>query len=126
MVNIRISLSKFVQFGLQPLRLCALSRACWRAMSPLSAQTAPVSDSEEPLSTIERVRNRDNVINSGVKQDFKPFGFIDENSKRVGFDLDLMQAMADLWAWNWNCCPLPRPIASISSSQAKLTLWRRR
>ena len=106
MVNIRISLSKFVQFGLRPLGYALCLVLVLAGHVPLSAQTAPVSDSEEPLSTIERIRNRDNVMIAGVKQDFKPFGFIDENSKHVGFDLDLMQAMADLWGVELELLPV--------------------
>ena len=34
------------------------------------------------------------VINAGVKYDFKPFGFINEKGKVVGFDIDLLTYIA--------------------------------
>ena len=47
-------------------------------------------------SVISRIRD-DNSLVAGVKFDFPPFGFLNENDQVVGFDVDLMQAMADLW-----------------------------
>jgi polar amino acid transport system substrate-binding protein len=34
------------------------------------------------------------VLNAGVKYDFKPFGFVNENNKVVGFDIDLLKYVA--------------------------------
>ncbi|MFN8487300.1 MAG: transporter substrate-binding domain-containing protein [Caldilineaceae bacterium] len=34
---------------------------------------------------------------AGVKYDFDPFGYIDSSGKLVGFDVDLVQAIADQW-----------------------------
>ncbi len=48
-------------------------------------------------STIARIRARDNVLIAGVKQDFKPFGFVQDDGSLVGFDIDIIQAMADIW-----------------------------
>ncbi len=48
-------------------------------------------------SVIARIRKRNNVMVVGVKYDFKPFGFLNENGQVVGFDVDLVRAMADEW-----------------------------
>jgi polar amino acid transport system substrate-binding protein len=52
--------------------------------------------SAQSLSTIQRIRNRGKLI-AGVKYDFKPFGFLDKDGQVVGFDVDLIQALADEW-----------------------------
>lgn len=49
------------------------------------------------VSTIERIKERGNKLIAGVKYDFKPFGFINQNGQVTGFDVDLIQAMADEW-----------------------------
>ncbi len=51
-------------------------------------------------SVIARIRQRNNTLVVGVKFDFKPFGFLDENGQVVGFDIDLVRAMADIWGVN--------------------------
>ncbi len=43
--------------------------------------------------TLEDVQKR-GVLKAGVKYDFKPFGFMDENNKLVGFDIDLVNYIA--------------------------------
>ena len=50
-----------------------------------------------PKSTIQRIRERGNVVVVGVLDNFAPMGFIDEKGEWVGFDLDLVNAMANLW-----------------------------
>ncbi len=50
-----------------------------------------------PHSAIQRIRDRGNTLIAGVKYDFEPFGFIDNSSNLVGFDVDLVRAIADLW-----------------------------
>ncbi|MGB0388891.1 MAG: transporter substrate-binding domain-containing protein [Ardenticatenaceae bacterium] len=64
------------------------------ALAPVVASTATPSS---PRSVIERIRERDNTLLAGVKYDFKPFGFVGEGREVVGFDVDLVEAMADEW-----------------------------
>lgn len=54
----------------------------------------------EGQSVIQRIRDRNNLMIAGVKYDFKPFGFTNEQGQVVGFDLDLMEAMAREWGVN--------------------------
>ena len=66
-------------------------------VEPTVAPTAaPDSETATPVSTIQRIRDRGALV-AGVKYDFRPFGFVDENGDVVGFDVDLVRAMADLW-----------------------------
>ncbi|MCX6048096.1 MAG: transporter substrate-binding domain-containing protein [Chloroflexi bacterium] len=77
-------------------------------LSPLStsAQRLPATPNPRatPLavahSAIQRIRDRDNTLIAGVKYDFEPFGFIDNSGNLVGFDVDLVRAIADLWGVN--------------------------
>ena len=48
-------------------------------------------------SVIQRIQERDNTLLAGVKYDFAPFGFVDAQGEVVGFDVDLIRAMADMW-----------------------------
>lgn len=48
---------------------------------------------EDNTSTLEKVIKRDKLI-VGVKYDTKPFGYIDENQKNVGYDIDLAKKIA--------------------------------
>lgn len=48
-------------------------------------------------ATIQRIRERNNTLIAGVKYDFDPFGYIDSSGNVVGFDVDLIHAIADLW-----------------------------
>ena len=63
------------------------------------AYTAPVDPVAlaSATSTLARIRARNNRLVAGVKYDFSPFGFLDENGEVVGFDVDLIQALAELW-----------------------------
>lgn len=42
---------------------------------------------------LEEIKKR-GVITIGVKQDFKPFGFLDEKNQTVGFDIDIAKYIA--------------------------------
>jgi ABC-type amino acid transport substrate-binding protein len=57
-------------------------------------------------SIIQRIRNRNNLMIAGVKYDFKPFGFTNEQGEAVGFDLDLMEAIAREWGVNVQFVPV--------------------
>jgi ABC-type amino acid transport substrate-binding protein len=50
-----------------------------------------------PKSTIQRIRERGNIMLVGAQDDFPPMGFIDTSGQWVGFDLDLVNAMAETW-----------------------------
>lgn len=45
-------------------------------------------------STIDAIRDR-GVLRAGVKFDTPPFGFVDESGETVGYDIDLVRAIAD-------------------------------
>ncbi len=47
-------------------------------------------------SVIQQIRDRGKLV-AGVKYDFKPFGFLDEEGQVVGFDIDLIEAIAAEW-----------------------------
>lgn len=65
--------------------------------APVQLAAAPAGQGVEPVSTIQKIRQRNNLLLAGVPYDFKPFGFIDEAGEVVGFDVDLMRALANLW-----------------------------
>ncbi len=67
------------------------------AASPGQAQATPPPADSPTVSAIQRIRDRGNILVAGVKYDFKPFGFVDENGDVAGFDIDLIRAMADVW-----------------------------
>ena len=54
-------------------------------------------DVTQPRSTIQRIRDRGNVLVAGVMYDFQPFGFEDNRGEITGFDVDLIRAMAEVW-----------------------------
>lgn len=60
--------------------------------SPTTSTTSPSA-----VSVIQRIRDRGNVMRAGVKYDFPPFGSVQANGQPVGFDVALIQAMADEW-----------------------------
>ena len=69
--------------------------------TPTSAPTATLeastSETAELLSVIDRIRKRNNTLVAGVKFDFRPFGFINQQGRVDGFDIDLINAMAARW-----------------------------
>ena len=68
---------------------------------PTTSDTSdPISDTLLPLNTlsaIEQIRARGNVLVAGVKFDFTPFGFPNDEGEIVGFDVDLISEMAAIW-----------------------------
>lgn len=64
-----------------------------------SLLAAPLHQPVKPdrVSTIQRIRDRGNILAAGVPYDFPPFGSENANGDLVGFDIDLMTAMAKLW-----------------------------
>lgn len=63
--------------------------AAARTLKPI-AQT-------ESVSTIQRIRDRGNVLVAGVMYDFPPFGYEDDGGNLVGFDIELIRAIANSW-----------------------------
>ncbi len=57
-------------------------------------------------STVARVRARNRKLIAGVKYDFAPFGFLDESGRVSGFDVDLVQALADSWGIDVEFAPV--------------------
>jgi len=49
------------------------------------------------VSTIGQVQARNNTLVAGVRHDLAPFGFLDAEGNVVGFDADLIRAMAAQW-----------------------------
>lgn len=64
---------------------------------PLRYENLEVGRSCLSKSTIQRIRERENTVVVGVLDNFPPMGFINENNDWVGFDLDLVDAMAKVW-----------------------------
>lgn len=48
-------------------------------------------------SALGRIRKRNNQLIAGVRFNTKPFGFLDENGQVSGFDIDLINAIAEDW-----------------------------
>lgn len=87
--------------------LLLLMALTWASPQPLAAQsaptqTAPVNKTPSRLatenSTIQRIRNRGNLMIAGVLFDYRPFGYLDAQGEVTGFEVDLIRAMADQWA----------------------------
>jgi ABC-type amino acid transport substrate-binding protein len=66
-------------------------------VAPLLAVPLYQSSDEQRVSTIQRIRERGNILVAGVPYDFPPFGFEDADGNLTGFDIDLIKALAELW-----------------------------
>lgn len=49
-------------------------------------------------STIQRIRNRGNLMIAGVLFDYQPFGYLDAQGEITGFEVELIRAIAEQWA----------------------------
>lgn len=49
-------------------------------------------------STIQRIRNRGNLMIAGVLFDYRPFGYLDAQGQITGFEVDLIRAIAEQWS----------------------------
>lgn len=87
---------------------CLVAHFLWLSLvlpAEISAQRLSATPSPQPplapsgllSSTIQRIRERNNTLIAGVKYDFDPFGYIDSSGDIVGFDVDLVRALAELW-----------------------------
>lgn len=65
-------------------------------LTPTSTISPTPTPSPTAISVIQKIRNRGYMI-AGVKFDFPPFGEAKGNEAPVGFDVDLIQALADQW-----------------------------
>lgn len=100
---------------MKPLRhtlLLLLMALSWACPLPLEAQSAPHplrpaqatprAQASSPLtnenSTLQRIRNRGNLMIAGVLFDYRPFGYLDAQGEITGFEVDLIRAIAEEWA----------------------------
>jgi len=49
------------------------------------------------ISTIQRIRNRGNLMVVGVAYDYAPFSLLDDEGNVIGFEPELVRALADIW-----------------------------
>jgi len=80
------------------LLLCG-SPMAWRVPvrgAPLPA-TLLQSTTPSPPSTIQRIRNRGNVLIAGFLVDYPPLGFRDDQGVATGFEVELVRALANEW-----------------------------
>jgi ABC-type amino acid transport substrate-binding protein len=50
-----------------------------------------------PISAIQRIRERKNVLVAGVPYDFAPLAFVNQRGEVAGFSVDLLQEIASSW-----------------------------
>src|SRR5690606_15405022 len=60
----------------------------------LAAVAAPATTMAQSQNSIDDIKSRGKLI-AGVKFDTPPFGFLDEDNKPIGFDLDLLTKVAE-------------------------------
>ncbi len=72
----------------------ALASIALSIVSCASTNEPEVPDTEtQPKSTLENIKNRDKII-IGIKTDYVPFGFIDENGENAGLEIDIARYLA--------------------------------
>lgn len=64
---------------------------------PFQQQAAPPRVTAATLSTIDRIRQRNNALIAGVAIDAPPFGFLNSDGQVTGFDVELIHALAQEW-----------------------------
>ena len=64
---------------------------------PYSDQATAPRITASGVSTIERVRQRGNLLRVGIDLNTTPFGFVDASGQVSGFDSDLIQLIAKHW-----------------------------
>ena len=57
----------------------------------------------------------------GIKADYKPWGFRDEDGSLIGMEADLAKDVADAMGVELELVPVSRPTACSSSSRARST-----
>ncbi len=62
----------------------------------LTNQISPAQKRERE-ATIQRIRDRRDVLVVGIGEGLPPFGFVDASGNLAGFDVDLARAIADWW-----------------------------
>ena len=81
------------------MKLILLSSLILFALGPTliwPARVASQTDSSPGESLIAQIRDRGKLI-AGVTYDFPPFGFVDDADQVVGFEVDLIKALAEEW-----------------------------
>ncbi len=81
-------------------RFFATALAATVALMPFSALADACKN-----ETLKRVESRGKLV-VGVKADYKPFGYRDENGKIVGFEIDMAQQVADTLGVNLELVPV--------------------
>ena len=66
--------------------------------APLPMLTGAPSSLALDNSTIQRIRQRGNLLIAGVLFDYQPFGYLDAQGEVTGFEIDLIRALAAQWA----------------------------
>lgn len=83
------------------VNLFALSLLIGSTFLPLSHQATPlhaqINDLGPTVSTVQRIRNRGNLMIVGVAYDYAPFSALNAEGTVVGFEAELVRALADLW-----------------------------
>jgi polar amino acid transport system substrate-binding protein len=88
-----ITLKKFVT-GLTGLLLSvSLLAGCGGAKTPEPAKSPAASEASK-TPTLDKIK-KDGKLVIGTSPDYPPFESLDKDNKVVGFDIDLMQAVAD-------------------------------
>ncbi len=72
---------------------------------PYTFATSPITLQKPTPTKAEEILARGKLI-AGVKYDFKPFGFVDDNNQVVGFDVDIVREFAQRWLGDPNAVEL--------------------
>lgn len=75
-------------------------------------------------STIQRIRNRGNLMIAGVLFDYQPFGYLDAQGEITGFEVELIRAIAEQWAIDVQFVPVTPStrIQSLVAGQVDLVV----
>lgn len=103
------------------LLLCTalpLPAPTWAQESVAPSQLTPDN------STIQRIRNRGNLMIAGVLFDYQPFGYLDVQGQITGFEVELIRAIAEQWAIDVQFVPVTPStrIQSLVAGQVDLVI----
>jgi len=73
---------------------------------PYRDQVASPRITSASESIIKRIRERNNTLLVGVASDIPPFGQQDQNGQIIGFDVDIVQALAAEWGLSVQLVPV--------------------
>lgn len=60
-------------------------------------QLEPLANERSQASILVRINQRGNVMVAGLPYDFPPYSYLDESGQLVGFDVELLEAVAATW-----------------------------